>query len=111
MTLKVVKTFGYVLLFIGLISIFIAFRSMQDIFNSETNPPAIFQAQSLTFSVSAQANVPATQVEVTLTPDIRKTVNILLYLLFMVFVVVVGGKISSLGLGLIKEKNTRKDLE
>jgi len=103
MALKTEKTLGYILFFIGLICIFFAFRSMQDVFSKETNPPEIFQLKSLDFSVSAGADIPPTAVRVTLDSEIRKTVNIFLYYLFMLFIIMVGGKVSSLGIQLIKE--------
>ena len=106
MPLKTEKVFGYILFFIGLICIFIAFRSLQSVFTDETNPPEIFRMRSLSFSVSAGADMPSTAVRVTLDPEIRKTVNIFLYYLFNFFVVIIGGKLSSLGIQLIREKKS-----
>lgn len=103
MSSKTEKISGYILLFVGIICIFIAFRSMQDIFNQETNPPEIFQTKSLSFTLSGGEAVGSTSVKVSLDSDIRKTVNICLYYMFMFFVVIIGGRISSLGIQLIKE--------
>jgi len=100
------KSFGYVLLCVGLICIFFAFRSMQDIFNQEINPPDIFQMKTLQFSVSGSADIPSTAISVTMDPQIRKTVNILLYCVFLLFILTLGGKLSSLGIQLIKEKKS-----
>ena len=103
MVLKTEKVLGYILLSVGLICIFIAFRSMQDIFNKETSPPEIFQMKSLSFSVSAGADAASTAVKINLDSEVRKAVNIFLYYLFMIFVVIVGGKLSSLGIQMVKE--------
>ena len=104
MASKTQKLLGYILLFVGLICIFIAFRSMQDIFNQETNPPEVFQSKSLSFTMSSGAGVGPTAIRVNLDSDTRKTVNIFLYYLFMFFVVIIGGRLSSLGIQLIKDK-------
>lgn len=104
MVLSLNKVLGYILLIIGLICIFIAFRSMQDIFSQQTDPPEIFRMSSLDLTVSAGTQAPPTEVRVSLDPPIRKAVNIFLYYLFMFFAVMVGGKVGSLGIQLIKEK-------
>jgi uncharacterized membrane protein YwzB len=111
MALRTQKSLGYILLFVGLICIFIAFRSMQDIFNQETYPPEIFQTKSVSFSMSGDAGVPPTTIKVALDSDIRKTVNICLYYMFMFLVVIIGGRVSSLGIQLIKEKKQPKAKE
>lgn len=100
------KSFGYILLCVGLICIFFAFRSMQDIFNQEVKPPDIFQMKTLSFSVSSGADIPSTRISVSLDSQIRKPVNILLYCVFMFFILSIGGKLSSLGIQLIKEKKS-----
>ncbi len=104
MSLRIQKSIGYVLLFIGLISIFIAFRSVQDLFTLQTNPPEVFQTKNLNFSVSGVDSGSSTSVMLTLDQGVRKFVNIVLYSFFMFFVVSIGAKLCGLGIQLVKEK-------
>jgi hypothetical protein len=48
--------------------------------------------------------MPTTAIRVTEDSGIRRAVNIGLYYLFMLFIVIIGGRLSSLGIQLIKEK-------
>ena len=97
------KMFGYVLFCIGLICISFAFYSMYNVFTNLTQPPEIFKMQNFSFSVSAGAVNPPTAVNIALDSEVRKIVNVFLYYLFMLFIVMVGSKISSLGIQFIKE--------
>jgi len=97
------KIFGYILLCIGLICISFAFYSMYNVFTNLTPPPEIFKMKSLSFSISAGVANPSTVTDIALDPEVRKIVNMSLYYLFMLFIVMVGSKISSLGIQLIKE--------
>jgi hypothetical protein len=76
---------------------------MYNVFTNLTQPPEIFKMKSLSFSVSAGAVNPSAAVDIALDPEVRKIVNLSLYYLFMLFIVVVGSKIGSLGIQLIKE--------
>ena len=103
MDLDTEKIFGYVLFAIGLVCILFAFNSMRNVFSGLVLPPEIFQMKSLSFSASFGPDNPATMVNMPLDPEIRKITNMFIYYLFMFFVVLVGGKVSSLGIQLIKE--------
>ena len=97
------KIFGYVLLGIGLVCILLAFNSMRNVFIGLTLPPEIFQLKSLSFSASQGPDNPPTAINMALDPEVRKITNMFLYYLFMFFIVLVGSKVSSLGIQLIKE--------
>jgi hypothetical protein len=92
------KIFGYVLFCIGLICILFAFYSMYNVFTNATNPPEMFQMQSLSFSVSSGVDSQPTLVKITVDSELRKIVNIFLYYLFMLFIVMIGSAISNLGI-------------
>lgn len=97
------KMFGYALFWIGLICIAFAFYSMYNVFTNLSQPPEIFKMKSLSLSVSAGAVNPSSVVDIALDSEVRKIVNMFLYYLFMLFIVLVGSKISSLGIQFIKE--------
>ena len=97
------KIFGYVLLGIGLLCMLFAFNSMRNVFTGLVMPPEIFQLQSLKFSASLGPDNSPTAITMALDPEVRKIANMFLYYLFMFFVVLVGGKVSSLGVQLIKD--------
>ncbi|MGD0335493.1 MAG: hypothetical protein ABSB18_00105 [Candidatus Omnitrophota bacterium] len=96
------KIFGYVMFCIGLICILFAFYSMCNVFTNTANPPELFQMQSLSLSASSDAASQPTLIKITLDPELRKIVNVFLYYLFMLFIVIVGSTISSLGIKFIK---------
>jgi len=97
------KIFGYVLFSLGLICILFALYSMYNVFTNTANPPEIFKMQSLSFSVSSVAANQSTLIKITLDSELRKIVDVFLYYLFMTFIVMVGSKISSLGIQFVKE--------
>ena len=97
------KIIGYALFCIGLGCILFAFYSLYGVFTNAANPPEIFKMQNLSFSVSSGAVNQSTSVTVPLDSESRKTVNVFFYYLFMLFIVMVGSQISSLGIQFIKE--------
>ena len=97
------KFLGYILFFIGLICILFAFHAMHNVFTNAAQPPEIFQMQNLNLSASSGAGSQPTQIQIALDPELRKIVNVFLYYLFMIFMVIMGSKISSLGIQLTKE--------
>lgn len=102
MSLFFERILGYSLLCVGLACIVFAFFSMHSVLTDQAKPPEIFQTQSLTLTTSPGTSQP-TVVTIAIDPDIRKIVNIFLYNLLMFFLVMVGGKMGSLGIQLIKE--------
>jgi hypothetical protein len=97
------ELFGYILLFIGLICILSASYSMYNVFTSLAQPPGIFKMDSFSIPIPASVYNPSTVVKIPLDPEIIKIVNIFLHYLFKLFIVIVGSKISGLGIQLIKE--------
>ncbi|MDP2831324.1 MAG: hypothetical protein Q8O02_03665 [Candidatus Omnitrophota bacterium] len=97
------KIFGYVLLCIGLVCIAFAFFSMYSVFTGVANPPEIFKMQSLSFNVSSGGGSQPMAMNISLDTEARKIGSMFLYYLFMLFIVIVGSKISSLGAQFIKE--------
>ncbi|MDD5006256.1 MAG: hypothetical protein PHS93_07170 [Candidatus Omnitrophica bacterium] len=98
------KIFGYVLFFIGLACIVFALFSMYNVFTDVSKPPEIFQMQSLSITTTSVANgSQPTVVNIALDAQARKVVNVFLYYLFMLFIVMAGGRISSLGIQFSKE--------
>jgi len=97
------KIFGYIMFAVGLCCILFALSSMRSVFTGATLPPEIFQMQTLNFTVNLGPNNPPAAMSMALDPEIRKLANMFLYYLFMFFVVLVGGKIGSLGIQLTKE--------
>ena len=97
------KFLGYILLLVGLICILYAFFSLYNAFTGAVKPPDLFQMQKLQFSVSPVGNSQSMVVSAPLDSEARKVVNLFLYYLFMFFIVMAGGTISSLGIQCIKE--------
>jgi len=98
------KMFGYVLVCVGLVCILFAFYSAYNVFTNAENPPGVFQMRSLEITVAPQgAEAQPTQMSISVDTELRKTVNVLLYYLFMLFIVMVGSNIASLGIKFIKE--------
>lgn len=96
--------FGYILVCIGLVCILFAFYSAYKVFTNAANPPEVFQMRSLDIAVSPPgADAQPTRMTISLDAELRKTVNVFLYYLFMMFIVVVGSNIASLGVKFIKE--------
>jgi hypothetical protein len=103
MNSEIEKIFGYVLLCIGLFCILFSFRSMYDVFTNKTDPPEIFQLQSVSFSASSGIADQSTSITMALDPQMRKVVNVFLYYLFMFFILMAGSKVSGLGIQFIKD--------
>ncbi len=102
MSLFFEKILGYSLLCVGIACIVFAFFSMHSVITDQAKPPEIFKMRDLTLTTSPSTSQP-TVVTVAIDSDIRKIVNIFLYNLLMFFLVMVGGKVGSLGIQLIKE--------
>jgi hypothetical protein len=103
MSTLIEKFFGYILLCVGIACILFAFSGMYGVFTGTANPPEIFKMQSLDLKTTPSGVSEPVAVSVPLGPDIRKIADMFLYYLLMVFVVIVGAKISSLGIQLVKE--------
>jgi len=107
MILHVEKIFGYILLGLGLVCILFAFLSMYNVFTDVSSPPEIFKMQSLSLTTTPSGSSEPGVISISLDPQARKIVDMFLYYLLMIFVVIIGGKLSSLGIQLIKELKTK----
>ena len=103
MSTLIEKLAGYILLCVGLACILFAFSNMYGVFTGTADPPEIFKMQSLDLKTTPSGVSEPVAVKVPLGPEIRKIADMFLYYLFMIFVVIVGSKISGLGIQLIKE--------
>ncbi len=97
------KVLGYVLFCIGLACILFALFCVYNVFTDAVKPPNIFKMQKLSFTTSLGRDSQSMAINIPLDSDARKIVNVFLYYLFMLFIVTVGGKLSSLGIQFIKE--------
>ena len=97
------KTLGYILLCVGLACILFALFSMYNVFTDVTSPPEIFKMESLRLSTTFGSSGQMSMLNIPLDPEMRKTVDMILYYLLMFFVVIAGSAISSLGIKLIKD--------
>ncbi|MGD9015721.1 MAG: hypothetical protein PVI33_06840 [Candidatus Omnitrophota bacterium] len=96
------RVLGYILFCIGLICIAFALNSTYQIFTNVKAPPEIFQMESVVFSTSSQSNTYPVEVKILLDSSLRRVVNTLLYYLFMLFILAIGGKLSTLGIQLLR---------
>lgn len=103
MRIKADKTVGYVLLAVGAISIILAACSMFKVFTGATIPPAIFEMESITIPLPAGEGMPSVEAEVLPGAEISKIVNMILWLILMVFVITAGGKLGEFGVKLIRD--------
>lgn len=97
------KISGYTLLCVGLVCILFALFSVYNVFTDSAKPPTIFKMQKLSFTTSAGPENQPMMISIPLGQDARKIVNVFLYYLFMLFIVTVGSRLSSLGIQFIKE--------
>ena len=103
MRIKADKTVGYVLLAVGAISIILAACSVFNVFTEATVPPAIFEMKSITISIPAGEFTPPVEAELLPGAEISQIVNMILWLILMLFVITAGGKIGGLGVKLIRD--------
>lgn len=103
MGLDIRKIFGYLLVGIGLICMVFSFLSVRDVFTNTTKPPEIFQLNNLAFSLNSGGAGTSMEVTIPLNSEVRKIVNMLLYYMFMLFILAVGGRICTLGTQFIRE--------
>jgi hypothetical protein len=100
------KIIGYLLFGLGLFCIIFAVYSVYTVFTNVSNPPQVFNSQSVSLSVSSpEAGRSSADVQITLDDGIKKTVNTFLYYLFMFFILSAGSQIAGLGIKFIKEKS------
>lgn len=103
MRIKADKTVGYVLLAVGLGLIIFPVCSMFGVFTGSVVPPAIFEMNSITIPLPAGEGMSPTEVEVVSGAEISQIVNMVLWLILMVFLITAGGKIGELGVKLIRD--------
>lgn len=97
------RIFGYSLLWLGLACIAFALYSAYTVFTNAANPPDLFQMKSLSFSLGPGKGNEPTEITVALNPELRRTANVFLYYLFMLFIIGAGSAISGMGIKLIKD--------
>ena len=98
------KIIGYALTCLGVVCMLFSAYSIYEVFTNVTKPPEIFKLESLSVSIASSAANLSTQISIPLEPEIRKIFNIFLYYLFMMFILTLGSRISSLGMQFIKEQ-------
>lgn len=103
MALFIERFLGYVLVCVGLLCIVFAVFSMHSVFTDARTPPEIFKLERLSFSATPSGAAQPTKMDIPINVDTRKIVNMGLYYLLMLFMVIVGGRVSSLGVQFIKE--------
>lgn len=108
---KTKKIIGWVLLAVGLIIIFSDLYSSFNIFTARTLPPAVFKNTAIDDSsqaVSGQLDlqkIMADQMSKLIPKDsIFKIMNLVSWSIFAWVLVLIGGKICSIGTGLLKDK-------
>jgi hypothetical protein len=103
MKIKDYKAVGYGLLIAGLIMIIYSVFSMYSVYTGATPPPPVIQMNSVTISLPTGAGIPPVQTELISGTDSSKLVNMGIWYALMFFVVSAGGRISGLGVQLIRE--------
>jgi hypothetical protein len=107
MSPQVEKILGYVMLAIGLMCMAYAVFSMKDVYTDLTSPPELFKMQSLTLMTIPPGSSEPVEMKIPLEPEVRKMANMFLYYLLMVFMLIAGSKVASLGIQLVKEINVK----
>ncbi|MCG2727507.1 MAG: hypothetical protein L6244_02505 [Candidatus Methanoperedenaceae archaeon] len=101
--IKDYKAVGYALLIAGLILIIWAVYSMYNVYTGATPPPSVIEMKSVTISLPTGENAPPIQTELISGSDSSKLVNMGLWFVLMTFVASAGGRISGIGVKLIRE--------
>jgi hypothetical protein len=99
--LKNDKTVGYILLIVGLIVIFLAIILAYSAFTSGSSRLSIFHWDNQNIKVNSGDNEPPQYLNVP-GDQIAKTVNILLWLALMFFLVWAGAQIANMGVKIIR---------
>jgi hypothetical protein len=95
------KAVGYGLLIAGLIMIIYSVFSMYSVYTGATSPPPVITMNSVT--LPAGPGIPPVQTELISGVGSSKLVNMGIWYALMFFVVSAGGRISGLGVQLIRE--------
>ena len=96
------KILGYILLGVGLIIIFVCGYNAYTVFTGQSAPPEVFKMESVSFNVDNNAGA-ASRLELISGGNASKLINMALWYILMFFLVQVGGKVSSLGIQMVKE--------
>jgi hypothetical protein len=99
--LKKDKLVGYVLLIVGLIVIFLAIVWAYSAFTSGSSRLSIFRWDNQKIKISSSDNEPPQYLEVP-GDQVSKTINIMLWLTLMFFLVWAGAQIANLGVKIIR---------
>jgi len=100
--LKKDKLVGYVLLIVGLIIIFLAIVWAYSAFASGSSRLSIFHWDNQKIKINNGDNEPPQYLEIP-GDQISKTINIMLWLTLMFFLVWAGGKVANLGVKIIRD--------
>jgi hypothetical protein len=93
------KIVGYALLILGVILILFSTVEMVTVYFGDAPPPKLFDLEDISISINpistAAATIPGSQ--------LSQLPNLIFWFFLMGFLLLAGGKISSLGVNLIKE--------
>ncbi len=101
--IKDYKAVGYGLLIAGLILIIWAVYSMYNVYTGAAQPPSLIQMNGVTLSMPTGQGTPPAQAELISPQNSSKLVNMGIWYALMFFVASAGGRISGLGVKLIRE--------
>ncbi len=101
--IKDYKAVGYALLIAGLILIIWSIYSMYNVYTGATPPPSVIEMKSVTISLPTGENAPPIQTELISGRDSSKLVNMGVWFALMTFIASAGGRISGIGVKLIRE--------
>ena len=96
---KIDKIIGYTLLILGIILLLFSIYEMVTVYTGNASPPNLFKISD----VSLPTDQTGTNVTVIEGAQISQLPNLFFWFILMGFVMFAGGKISSLGVSLIKD--------
>jgi len=97
------KLLGYLLLGLGIAMILLAVYGVYNVFSGISLAAEIFQMDGITVSVPTGQGGPRSTVELLSGPVASRLINMGVWYIFMLFIVSAGGKIASIGAGLIRD--------
>jgi hypothetical protein len=99
---KTEKVLGYALLAAGLVIIVLSAYNAYLIFTGASAPPQVFKMESVVINLNSNSG-PANSLELISGQNASKFTNMAVWYVLMFFLAQAGGKISSLGIQLLKE--------
>jgi hypothetical protein len=102
-TVKWDKLIGYSLISIGLGMILISIYLMYAVFTNSMEPPKILTLNDVKLLIYPIAGGPPIETTLLQGNQFSKRVNMLLWAIFMLVIISAGGKVSDIGIKLVKE--------